>query len=89
MSKSGWKLKDQAIFLKKLGELLENGYSLSDAIRFLKFQESKKKQVDFQDVLKDFKNGYPLHYVLTKMRFHPQLVSYIYYGEQYGDYPKH
>ena len=85
MSKSKWKLKDQAFFLKKLGELLENGYSLSDAIQFLKFQESKKKQADFQDVLKDFKNGHPLHYVLTKMNFHPQLVSYIYFGEQYGD----
>ena len=85
MNKSRWKLKDQAIFLTKLGELLENGYSLSDAIRFLKFQESKKKQADLQDVLQDFKNGYPLHYVLTKMRFHPQLVSYIYYGEQYGE----
>lgn len=85
MNKSRWKLKDQALFLTKLGELLENGYSLSDAIRFLKFQESKKKQADLQDVLQDFKNGYPLHYVLTKMRFHPQLVSYIYYGEQYGE----
>lgn len=85
MNKSRWKLKDQAHFLTKLGDLLDNGYSLSDAIRFLKFQESKKKQAEFQDILQDFKNGYPLHYVLTKMRFHPQLVSYIYYGEQYGN----
>ena len=68
-----------------MGELLENGYSLSDAIRFLKFQEPKKKQDDFQHALKDFKNGHSLHYVLTKMKFHPQLVSYIYYGEQYGE----
>ncbi len=85
MTKSRWKLKEQAIFLTKLGELLENGYSLSDAIRFLKFQEPKKKQDDFQHALKDFKNGHSLHYVLTKMKFHPQLVSYIYYGEQYGE----
>ena len=83
MNKSRWKLKDQALFLTKLGELLENGYSLSDAIRFLKFQESKKKQADLQDVLQDFKNGYPLHYVNENEV--SQLVSYIYYGEQYGE----
>ena len=85
MNKRRWKLKDQALFLTKLGDLMENGYSLSDAIRFLKYQEHKMKQADLQDVLLDFKNGYPLHYVLTKMRFHPQLVSYIFYGEQNGE----
>lgn len=85
MIKSKWKLKDQALFLTQLGELMENGYSLSDAIRFLKYQKPKAKQADLQEVLLDFKNGYPLHYVLTKMRFHPQLVSYIFYGEQYGE----
>lgn len=85
MSRRSWKLKDQALFLTKLGELMENGYSLSDAIRFLQYQEAKMKQVELLIVLEDFKKGYPLHYVLTKMRFHPQLVSYIYYGEQYGE----
>lgn len=85
MNRSSWKLKDQAHFVTKLGELLENGYSLSNAIRFLKFQEPKKRQAYFQDALQDFKNGHPLHYVLMKMKFHPQLVSYIFYGEQYGE----
>lgn len=85
MKKNKWKVKDQAQFLMKLGELLENGYSLSDAIRFLKFQASTKRQADFQDVLEDLKKGYPLHYVLMQIKFHPQLVTYIYYGEQYGD----
>ena len=85
MNKSRWKLKDQALFLTKLGELLENGYSLSDAIRFLKFQESKKKQADFQDVSKGFQKWISTALCLNENEFHPQLVSYIYYGEQYGE----
>lgn len=85
MRRANWKLKEQATFLSKLGELLEHGYSLSDAIRFLKFQEPKKKQEDLLQALEFFKSGHPLHYVLTEMKFHSQLVSYIFYGEQYGE----
>lgn len=85
MKRSRWKVKEQATFLAKLGELLEHGYSLSDAIRFLKFQEPQKKQEEILQALVDLKKGQPLHYVLADMKFHPQLVSYIYYGEQYGE----
>lgn len=85
MRKTNWKVTEQAIFLIKLGELLKNGYSLSDAIRFLLFQEPKKKQADLLQALQSFKAGHSLHYVLVEMNFHPQLVSYIYYGERYGE----
>ncbi|USK84071.1 competence type IV pilus assembly protein ComGB [Peribacillus asahii] len=80
-----WKVKEQASFLLKLGELLEHGYSLAQAIRFLTFQESKKRQEDLQEGMEQLKNGEALHQVLAEMKFHSQLVSYIYYGEQYGE----
>ncbi|WP_285768901.1 competence type IV pilus assembly protein ComGB [Peribacillus sp. SI8-4] len=85
MTKSKWKLKEQAVFVTKLGELLSHGYPLAEAIHFLEFQESKKKAGDFTKALKDLRSGYPLHQVLSHLGFHPQLVSYIFYGEQYGD----
>ncbi|MGY3313618.1 competence protein ComGB [Peribacillus simplex] len=83
--KSKWQLKEQAVFISKLGELLSHGYPLADALHFLEFQESKKKAEDFAQAIKDLRNGYPLHQVLIHLNFHPQLVSYIFYGEQYGD----
>lgn len=83
--KSKWKVKEQAVFISKLGELLNHGYPLAEALHFLEFQESKKKAEDFTQAIADLRNGYPLHMVLTHLNFHPQLVSYIFYGEQYGD----
>jgi competence protein ComGB len=83
--KSKWKVKEQAVFILKLGELLNHGYPLAEALHFLEFQESKKKAEDFTQAIADLRNGYPLHMVLTHLNFHPQLVSYIFYGEQYGD----
>ncbi|MFY0782171.1 competence type IV pilus assembly protein ComGB [Peribacillus simplex] len=83
--KTKWKLKEQAVFISKLGELLHHGYPLAEALHFLEFQESKNKAEDFTLAIKELRNGYPLHQVLTHLNFHPQLVSYIFYGEQYGD----
>lgn len=80
-----WKVHEQAQFLKKLGDMLDHGYSLADAVRFLQFQESKTKQEEIHHVLEDLKNGLSLYEVLTKLNFHPQLVSFIYYGEHYGE----
>lgn len=68
-----------------MGELLAHGYPLAEAIHFLEFQESKKKSGDFKQAILDLRSGHPLHQVLTNLRFHPELVSFIFYGEQYGD----
>lgn len=84
-AKSKWRIKEQAVFISKLGELLSHGYPLAEAIHFLEFQESKKKAEDFTQAIQDLRNGHPLHQVLTHLNFHPQLVSYIFYGEQCGD----
>lgn len=84
MKRSKWKGMEQARFLIKLGELLENGYPLSHAIQFLMLQESRKKAADLNDALLKLREGHPLHAVLASINFHPQLVSYIYYGEKHG-----
>lgn len=85
MKRSKWKMTEQASFLLKLGELLEYGYSLSDGIQFLKFQETKKKRLDLDEAVEELMRGYPFYAVLTALKFHPQLISFIYYAEQYGD----
>ncbi|WP_180954463.1 competence type IV pilus assembly protein ComGB [Bacillus sp. V5-8f] len=88
MKRSKWKGVEQAQFLIKLGELLENGYPLSHAIQFLLLQESGKKAADLDEALLNLRQGHRLHSVLASMCFHPQLVSYIYYGESYGHIEK-
>jgi competence protein ComGB len=76
---------DQAQFVSKLGEMLHHGYPLADAILFLKMQMDQKKQADLDASIKGLRNGNPLYVILAEMRFHPQLVSFIYYSEHYGN----
>ena len=83
--KGKWKVKEQAAFITKLGELLDNGYPLAEAIGFLEFQEAKNKREDFGEAIRSLRDGHPLHQVLSDLKFHPELVSFIFYGEQYGN----
>lgn len=85
MKRSRWKKNEQALFLIRLGELLENGYPLSHAIQFLQLQESRKKAAELTVALSRLREGNPLHTVLEMMNFHPQLISYVFYGENHGD----
>ncbi|WP_199880627.1 competence type IV pilus assembly protein ComGB [Bacillus massiliglaciei] len=80
-----WRLKDQAAFLTKLGELLENGFHLAQAVDFLKFQENEHRRADLEKAMIGLRSGLSFHQVLLDIQFHAQLVSYVYYGEQYGD----
>ncbi|WP_090989184.1 competence type IV pilus assembly protein ComGB [Bacillus sp. OV322] len=88
MKRSKWNMKEQALLLSRLGDLLENGYPLSQALHFLKLQETKKKTADLENALLSLRDGNPLHSVLSELRFHPQLISYIFYAEHYGQLAK-
>ena len=83
-----WKKKEQAVFLLRLGELLESGYHLSEALRFLQSQESVKRRDSIDEALNLLKSGHSLHEVMTSIGFHPQLLQYIHYAEFYGDLPR-
>lgn len=81
-------MKEQADFLLRLGDLLEHGYALADGIQFLRFQQSESKRASLDLGIEELRNGYPFYAVLTSLLFHPQLISFIYYAEQYGNLPK-
>ena len=83
-----WKRKDQAVFLLRLGELLESGYHLSEALRFLQSQESVRRRDSIDEALELLKSGHTLHEVMSSIGFHPQLLQYIHYAEFYGDLPR-
>lgn len=83
-----WKKKEQAQFLLRLGELLESGYHLSEALRFLQSQESIRRRDSIEEALQLLKSGQSLHEVMAVIGFHPHLLQYIHYAEFYGDLPR-
>lgn len=85
MFKKIWSLSDQVILLKRLGELLEKGYSLLQALEFLRFQLPLEKKVQLQHMIDGLKNGKSLHDSFHQLKFHQEMLSYLFYAEQHGD----
>jgi len=82
--KNRWLISEQALFLKRIGELLERGYSLAESIESISYQmkENKKAQVYYCVTL--LKEGFPFYRVLQEIGFHPTLIGYVYFAEQHG-----
>jgi competence protein ComGB len=85
MKRSKWTISDQALFLHRLGELLDHGYPLSHAIQFIGLQETTKKSEALDTALEYLRQGESLYFALSKLKFHNQLISYLYYAENYGN----
>jgi competence protein ComGB len=83
MSKN-WSKKEQALFLQKSGELLSRGYSLSEAIESLVHYLPKAKQETLHQCIIQLREGYPLHQILTNLRFSKDLVGYVFFAEEHG-----
>lgn len=83
--KKQWLKANEAVFLKRLGRLLQEGYSLDQAVQFLSIQLADKngEPIDtaFQGPLS---RGEPFYQILSSLGFHPTAVSFSYYGENNG-----
>lgn len=84
MKNRKWTLREQADFLKRIGELLARGYPLAEAIHSLTYQMKKSRQEEIELALKDLKEGHPFHKILFDLEFHHTLVGFVYYAEQHG-----
>jgi competence protein ComGB len=78
-------LAEQAVFLKRLGELLDKGYSLPQGIEFLKVQLSERWKIDLQQCLEKLKDGYSLEDALAHIPFRRDTLSYLYFAEKHGN----
>ncbi|GAB6553267.1 competence type IV pilus assembly protein ComGB [Bacillus mobilis] len=85
MFKKIWSLSDQVVLLKRLGELLEKGYPLLQALEFLRFQLPLEKKVQLQHMIDGLKDGKSLHDSFHQLKFHQEMLSYLFYAEQHGD----
>ena len=83
--RKGWRLHEQVLLLKRLGELLEKGYSLLQALEFLQFQLSPQKRLQLQHITEELKNGKSLHDAFHQLMFHPDILSYLFYAQRHGD----
>jgi competence protein ComGB len=80
----GWSLLEQGNFLRKMGELLERGYSYSDAVESLIYQMPVKRHMELRACLEQLKAGQPLHMVLATLKFQKDLIGYIYFADKHG-----
>lgn len=85
MNKHRWNKKMQAQFLKKVSELLSEGYALNEAIRFMSFHVKEKYRQDIETCIQMLTKGNSLYTAFEKLGFHRDVLSYLFFAEKHGD----
>uniref|UniRef100_A0A7U4DK78 Type II secretion system F domain protein n=1 Tax=Geobacillus sp. (strain Y4.1MC1) TaxID=581103 RepID=A0A7U4DK78_GEOS0 len=87
MNKRKWSLRQQGTFLVRLGNMLDKGYSLSQAIEFLEMQQPLSHRRDLQRCLDHLRSGLPFYQSLDALHFHREAIGCLFFAEQHGDLP--
>jgi competence protein ComGB len=81
-----WSINEQAILLKRIGELLARGYPIAEAIESISLHLPKNRKEELYHCLVELRNGTSFHDVLNKLGFHKDLIGYVYFAEQHGSF---
>jgi competence protein ComGB len=84
MKQRKWTIKEQTTFLKMMGELLNRGYPLTEALDSITYHLPKNRKLEIKEGVYDLKEGYPFYSILKKMDFNEHLVGYVFFAEQHG-----
>jgi competence protein ComGB len=84
MKRHKWTIQEQTTFLKMMGELLNRGYPLTEALDSIAFHFPKNRKVEIEEGIYDLKEGYSFYSILQKMNFHDHLIGYVFFAEQHG-----
>lgn len=84
-SSEKWKLKQQDIFLKRISELLQEGFSLSDGLRFLQVMMVKEKN-DIQKIINEMEAGNSFPTSLHLLGFSEQLIVQLQFSMIHGNF---
>ncbi|MBM7569680.1 competence type IV pilus assembly protein ComGB [Aquibacillus albus] len=76
-------IQKQHDFLKRLYRLIENGYSLLEALEILHWEKSWQYQTNL--IIETLKNGKSLHIALQEANFHKKVISFMYFAMLDGD----
>lgn len=83
--KNRWKIEEQIVVLKRLGMLLDRGYSLNEGFEFVQIALTKHKQMDIEITIRKLQNGMPFYKVLEELKFHPWAISFAFFAEKNGN----
>src|SRR4051794_4665351 len=86
MKRHRWSMNEQAMFMKRMGELLARGYPITEAIESISLHLPLERKEQLHDCLKDLKKGLSFHDVLNNLGFHKDLIGYVYFAEQHGSF---
>lgn len=76
-------LKDQGIFLTRISEMLEKGFSVGESLDFLG-RTNEKCTVMFWNMTCALQAGAPIHEVFHKEGFDHQICTQLYFAEKHG-----
>ncbi|MFE8702489.1 competence type IV pilus assembly protein ComGB [Cytobacillus sp. FJAT-54145] len=83
-----WTIEEQAYFLRRIGELLERGYPLAEALNSLSFQMKKHRKEELKECLSLLKEGNSFNRILLNLKFNHTLVGFVYFAERHGSLAK-
>ncbi|GKU81173.1 competence type IV pilus assembly protein ComGB [Niallia sp. NCCP-28] len=86
MRKNKWSLDEQAMFLMNIGELLERGYSLAEAVQSTLYYLPFYKQEEIRACIGSLQGGESFYENLIKLQFNVQLISYVFFAEKHGGF---
>ncbi len=84
-SKKALSLVEQARLLKILGELIQKGYPLLQAIEFLSIQFPTSYRNTILKAKQLLINGHSFIEFAKTLRLHPDVIVYLYFAEKHGD----
>lgn len=80
------KPNEKGIFLKRIGTLLEEGYSIRDALAFLSKIEKGFSKKWIEEIQRGMLLGHSFHKELENNGFPTKVCGQIYFASHYGDY---
>lgn len=86
MKRRNWTINEQAVLLKRIGELLARGYPIAEAIESISLHLPKNRKEELYQCLVDLRNGISFHDILNNLGFQKDLIGYVYFAEQHGSF---
>ena len=81
-----WSIPEQAQFLKCLGELLDRGYSVAEAVQSSSYYMPPHRLEDIKTCYGSLKGGESFFDNLLQLNFDQQVISFVFFAEKHGGF---
>ena len=83
-----WSNIEQAKFLKCIGELLDRGYSMAEAVQSSRYYMPDRRMEDINACYGSLKGGESFFENLVRLNFDYQVISFVYFAEKHGGFAR-